>query len=206
MQEHPDLITPTLMRDEEIAWNAKMNGMIVPFTPMNVNANIRNKLISFGLSSFGYDLRLSDKDFRIFQRIPGEVVDPKRFNPLTLTSAELHTNAAGESYFILPANSYGLGVAVEKMKIPEDTLAICLGKSTYARCGIIANVTPAEPGWEGHLTLEFSNSSAADCKLYANEGIVQMLFFRGTDSCDVSYKLRRGKYQGQGEQVVLPTL
>lgn len=206
MNEHPDLITPTLMRDEEIAWNAKMNGMIVPFTPVNVNANIRNKLISFGLSSFGYDLRLSDKDFRIFQRIPGEVVDPKRFNPLTLTRAELHTNAAGESYFILPANSYGLGVAVEKMKIPEDTLAICLGKSTYARCGIIANVTPAEPGWEGHLTLEFSNSSAADCKLYANEGIVQMLFFRGTDSCDISYKTRRGKYQGQGEQVVLPAL
>ncbi len=100
-------------------------------------------------------------------------------------------------------NSYGLGVAIEKLKMPRDVVAICVGKSTYARCGIIANVTPAEPGWEGHLTLEFSNASEADCKIYADEGVVQMMFYKG-NPCTVSYDTRHGKYQNQGEEVVLP--
>lgn len=180
------------------------NGQWVPSIKGSVTNTLtpRRNVLSYGLTSFGYDLRLSENDFRIFQRVPGEVVDPKNFNPSTLKLAELHYSAEGD-YFILPANSYGLGVAVEKLKLPNDVLAICVGKSTYARCGIIANVTPAEPGWEGHLTLEFSNSSAADCRMYVNEGAVQMVFYKGSP-CRVSYADRGGKYQDQTENVVIP--
>ena len=121
---------------------------------------------------------LRRSEFLIFRHIPGTVVDPKAFNPKNLEKAALHEDASGR-YFIMPARSYGLGVAVEQLHLPVDVTAICVGKSTYARCGIIANVTPAEAGWRGHLTLEFSNSSAADCRIYADEGAVQMLFFRG---------------------------
>ena len=128
-------------------------------------------------------------------------MNPKNFNPKNLEKTVLHHDDDGD-FFILPAHSYGLGVAFEKMKVPENITVICIGKSTYARLGIIVNTTPAEAGWEGHLTLEFSNSSGADCRIYAEEGICQLLFFEG-DPCSTTYEDRKGKYQNQPEQVTL---
>jgi dCTP deaminase len=186
------------------SWITEMaaKGMIEPFQPQLVRRTEgNNPVISYGLSSYGYDLRLSAKDFRIFRHVPGTVVDPKNFNPANLEAANLHQDDLGE-YFVLPAHSYGLGVALEHLSVPEYVTVICIGKSTYARIGIIANLTPAEAGWRGHLTLEFSNSSSADCRIYANEGIVQLLFLEGVP-CDVSYETRQGKYQDQSEQVTL---
>ncbi|MBT9311241.1 dCTP deaminase [Leptothoe kymatousa] len=180
-------------------------GMIAPFESelvrrMDLNgANV--PVISYGLSSFGYDIRLSPKEFRIFRHIPGTVIDPKNFNPDNLETTQLRSDEHG-SYFILPAHSYGLGVALERLAIPDNITTICIGKSTYARCGIIANLTPAEAGWRGYLTLEFSNSSSADCRIYASEGVVQLLFLEG-DPCQVSYETRQGKYQDQAEMVTL---
>jgi dCTP deaminase len=177
--------------------------MIAPFEPQLVRRlEDGMPILSYGPSSYGYDLRLSPREFLIFRHIPGTVVDPKAFNPRNLEATPLHRDEAG-AYFILPARSYGLGVAVEELHLPADVTAICVGKSTYARCGIIANVTPAEAGWKGHLTLEFSNSSAADCRIYADEGVVQMLFFQG-QPCGTSYRTRRGKYQNQKQRVTLP--
>lgn len=159
-------------------------------------------VLSFGLSSFGYDIRLSSEDFRIFRHVPGEVVNPKDFNPRCLEKAELFDDRWGQ-YFILPGHSYGLGVALERLEIPRNITVLCVGKSTYARAGIIANLTPGEAGWKGHLTLEFSNSSSADCRIYANEGVVQLLFLEG-EPCQTDYQDRQGKYQNQGCQVTLP--
>lgn len=176
-------------------------GMIQPFEPTLVRRVAEQPVISFGLSSYGYDIRLSPKEFRIFRHVPGTVVDPKNFNPANLESVPLHEDANG-TFFILPAHSYGLGVALERLQVPENVTVLCIGKSSYARAGIIANLTPAEAGWRGHLTLEFSNSSSADCRIYANEGVVQLLFFEG-EPCDVSYEARRGKYQDQPEAVTL---
>lgn len=178
-------------------------GMITPFEPSLVR-ELENgtPVLSYGLSSYGYDLRLSSREFLIFRHVPGTVVDPKAFNPKNLERTPLHEDASGR-FYILPARSYGLGVAVEELHLPVNTTAICVGKSTYARCGIIANVTPAEAGWRGHLTLEFSNSSAADCRIYADEGVVQMLFFQG-EPCVTSYRTRRGKYQNQKQRITLP--
>ncbi|TVQ10888.1 MAG: dCTP deaminase [Leptolyngbya sp. DLM2.Bin27] len=191
------------------AWIAQMaaKGLIQPFQPSLVRqleqtaTHPGHPVISYGLSSYGYDIRLSPAEFRIFRHIPGTVVDPKNFSPANLEPTALKTDASG-SYFILPAHSYGLGVALEKISVPDNISVICIGKSTYARCGIIANLTPAEAGWRGHLTLEFSNSSSADCRIYANEGVVQLIFFEG-EPCQVSYATRRGKYQDQAEQVTL---
>lgn len=191
------------------AWIAKMaaKGLIQPFQPSLVRqleqteTSPAHPVISYGLSSYGYDIRLSPAEFRIFRHIPGTVVDPKNFSPANLEPTELRTSDSG-SYFVLPAHSYGLGVALEKISVPDNISVICIGKSTYARCGIIANLTPAEAGWRGHLTLEFSNSSSADCRIYANEGVVQLIFFEG-EPCQVSYATRRGKYQDQAEQVTL---
>ena len=179
-------------------------GMISPFEPQLVREVDDRRVLSFGLSSFGYDLRLSAKDFRIFRHIPGTVVDPKNFSPRNVESQELHEDESGE-YFILPAHGYGLGVALEHLEIPNNISVLCIGKSTYARIGCIANLTPAEAGWKGHLTLEISNSSHADCRIYANEGIVQLLFFEG-DPCETSYETRAGKYQDQAEEVTLPRI
>ena len=161
----------------------------------------RQPILSYGCSSFGYDLRLSGKEFLVFRHVPGMVMNPKRFNPANLEPVALHHDDDGE-YFILPGHSYGLGVALERLKVPENITVICLGKSTYARMGIIINTTPAEASWEGHLTLEFSNSSGADCRIYANEGICQLLFFEG-DPCETTYQDRLGKYQNQPERVTL---
>ncbi|WP_199316317.1 dCTP deaminase [Tolypothrix sp. FACHB-123] len=182
-------------------------GMISPFEPTLIRKVQQNAetdfkpVISYGLSSYGYDIRLSSAEFRIFRHIPGTVIDPKNFNPQNLESTPLHTDVNG-NYFILPAHSYGLGVALEKLEVPNNITVICIGKSTYARCGIIANLTPAEAAWRGHLTLEFSNSSSADCRIYANEGVVQLLFLEG-EPCAISYEARQGKYQDQSERVTL---
>jgi len=180
-------------------------GMIKPFQSNLVRHlepnNKQKPVLSYGCSSYGYDLRLSSKEFLIFRHIPGTVMNPKKFNPNNLEKTVLHHDNDGD-FFILPAHSYGLGVALEKMKVPENITVICIGKSTYARLGIIVNTTPAEAGWEGHLTLEFSNSSGADCRIYAEEGICQLLFFEG-DPCSTTYKDRRGKYQNQPEKVTL---
>jgi dCTP deaminase len=186
-------------------------GMIEPFVPELVrevpidntpDGDLQTSpVLSYGTSSYGYDLRLSPKEFLIFRHVPGTVMNPKRFNSANLEYAQLHQDRDG-TYFILPAHSYGLGVALERLRIPPYVTAICLGKSTYARLGIIANMTPAEAGWEGHLTLEFSNSSGADCRIYAWEGICQVLFFEG-EPCEVSYADRAGKYQAQDETVVV---
>lgn len=174
--------------------------MIEPFTSTMVRRCGSLPVLSFGCGSYGYDLRLSREEFLIFKHIPGTVMNPKRFNPANLESVELHSDEDGD-YFILPSHSYGLGVALEKLSVPSDITVVCLGKSTYARLGIIVNTTPAESGWEGHLTLEFSNSSGADCRIYVDEGICQLLFFSG-DPCDTTYSDRNGKYQNQPERVV----
>ena len=176
-------------------------GMISPFIPAQVRQWEGIPVISYGVSSYGCDIRLSPSEFLVFKRIPGAIVDPKAFNPNNLEQAELHHDESG-SYFILPANSYGLGVSLETIAMPPNVTAICMGKSTYARVGIIANTTPLEAKWFGHITLEFSNSSSSDCRIYANEGVVQLLFLEG-EPCITTYNDRFGKYQGQSDRVTL---
>lgn len=176
-------------------------GMIAPFEPSLIRQVEDRKVVSFGASSYGYDLRLSPKEFLIFRHIPGTVVNPKRFSKENLEPAQLHEDEDGQ-FFVIPAHSYGLGVALERLEMPANVTALAIGKSTYARCGIIANCTPTEPMWAGHLTLEFSNSSSADCRIYALEGTVQLLFFEG-EPCEVSYADRQGKYQDQPQAVVV---
>lgn len=182
-----------------------MAGMIEPFVPSLVRhqdelAGSTRAVLSYGTSSYGYDLRLSPKQFLIFRHVPGTIMDPKRFNEENLEEVRLQKDERGE-FFILPAHSYGLGVALERLTMPSNVTGVALGKSTYARMGIIVNTTPAEAGWQGYLTLEFSNSSGADCRLYANEGVCQLLFLEG-EPCEVCYSTRSGKYQGQPERVV----
>jgi dCTP deaminase len=191
-----------IKNDRWIAEQAR-KGMISPFEPSLVRRVESVAAVSYGLSSFGYDIRLSPQDFRTFRHIPGTVIDPKNFNPDNLEPASLYRDAdANGSYFILPGHSYGLGVALEHLQVPDNITVLCIGKSTYCRCGIIANLSPAEACWRGHLTLEFSNSSPADARIYAREGVVQLLFLEG-EPCDVSYETRKGKYQGQPESVTL---
>lgn len=187
-----------IKNDQWIVENA-INGMITPFVPELVRCSVDVPRISYGVSSFGYDIRLSPKEFRIFRHVPGKVVDPKNFSAENLESVELQSDRSG-NFFIIPAHSYGLGVALERLDIPENITVLCIGKSTYARVGLIANLTPAEAGWRGHLTLEFSNSSSADCRIYANEGVVQLLFLEG-EPCQTPYGDR--KYQNQPEQIVM---
>lgn len=190
----------TLLHDTEITALAAA-GMLDPFVPELVRELDGRKCLSYGLSSYGYDLRLSPRQFFVFRKIPCLITDPKAFDPALLAPTPLHRDATGD-YFIIPAHSYGLGVTLERITLPEDVTALFIGKSTYARAGLIANLTPGEAGWRGHLTLELSNSSGADCKVYANEGIVQALFFRG-EACATSYHTRAGKYQDQPCAVVL---
>ena len=169
-------------------WIKKMalEGMISPFEENQV----REGKISYGLSSFGYDARVSD-EFKIFTNVNGsEIVDPKNFKPTNFVTKNLPV-------CIIPPNSFVLARTVEFFKIPKDILVICLGKSTYARCGIIVNVTPLEPGWEGHVTLEFSNTTPLPAKIYANEGVAQFIFLKGNETPEVTYADRKGKYMGQ---------
>lgn len=197
-----------LKNDKWIILQATKFGMIYPFEQSSVreievpNQMSRRKVLSYGCSSFGYDIRLSPKEFLVFKHIPGTVIDPKNFNPRNLEPVPLQHDENGH-FFVLPAHSYGLGVAIEKLEIPSNITAICVGKSTYARCSLILNVTPAESRWKGNLTLEVSNSSGADCRIYANEGIAQLLFLEG-ENCLVSYADRQGKYQNQPHEVILP--
>jgi len=171
-------------------------GMIDPFEPEQVRTNAaKERLISYGTSSYGYDVRCSNH-FKIFTNINSAIVDPKNF------SENSFVDFTGD-VCIIPPNSFALAHTVEYFKIPRNVLTICLGKSTYARCGIIVNVTPLEPEWEGHVTLEFSNTTPLPAKIYANEGVAQMLFFESDEVCETSYADRGGKYQGQ-QGVTLP--
>jgi dCTP deaminase len=183
-------------------WIKSQQGMIDPLIAQSTRVYQGKPVISYGLSSYGYDIRLSPQDFRVFRHIPGTVINPKNFNPANLEAVQLQHDKWGQ-FFVLPAHSYGLGVALERLEVPHNVTVLCIGKSTYARAGIIANLSPAEAGWRGHLTLEFSNSSSADCRIYAYEGVVQLLFFEG-EPCEVTYEDRKGKYQDQPNSVTLP--
>ncbi len=188
-----------ILSDTEILALCK-EGMIIPYETECVRSVDGRGVISYGSSSFGYDIRLSSVDFQVFRRDAVGVTNPKAFDPNLLVKAPLRQDEWGE-FFVIPAHSYGLGVAMERLQIPPDVTVVCVGKSTYARAGIIANVTPGEAGWCGHLTLEFSNSSGSDCRIYAGEGVLQLLFFRGQGRAAVSYDDRAGKYQNQGEKI-----
>lgn len=168
---------------------AEEYGMIEPFERNQVREGSPGRMISYGTSSYGYDVRCSD-EFKIFTNINSAIVDPKDFDENSFVDLK-------SDVCIIPPNSFALARTVEYFRIPRDVLTICLGKSTYARCGIIVNVTPLEPEWEGHVTLEFSNTTTLPAKIYANEGVAQMLFFSGDEVCETSYKDRGGKYQGQ---------
>ena len=179
-------------------WIRRMAGshaMIEPFEPGQVRVANGQRIVSFGTSSYGYDVRCA-AEFKIFTNINSTIVDPKDFDHGSFV------DFTGE-VCIIPPNSFALARTVEYFRIPRNVLTICLGKSTYARCGIIVNVTPLEPEWEGHVTLEFSNTTTLPAKIYANEGVAQMLFFESDEICEVSYKDRGGKYQGQ-KGVTLP--
>ena len=181
--------------DKWIRRMAESHQLIYPFEPKQVRETPSGKVISYGTSSYGYDVRCAD-EFKIFTNINASIVDPKNFDPNGFI--DLKANVC-----IIPPNSFVLARTVEYFKIPRNILTICLGKSTYARCGIIVNVTPLEPEWEGHVTLEFSNTTNLPAKIYSNEGVAQMLFLESDEVCDISYKDRGGKYQGQ-KGVTLP--
>ena len=168
-------------------------GMIEPF----VDGQVRQDVISYGLSSYGYDIRVTD-EFKIFTNVHSAVVDPKAFAPDSFVDFK-------GSVCVIPPNSFVLSRTVEYFRIPRDVLTICIGKSTYARCGLIVNVTPFEPEWEGYVTLEISNTTPLPAKIYAYEGIAQVLFFQGDEMCETSYADRKGKYQRQ-ETIVLPRI
>lgn len=169
--------------------------MIEPFSSSQCRGSTDKPFISYGVSSYGYDVRCTNK-FKVFTNINSATVDPKNFNTESFVDVE-------SDICIIPPNSFALASTVEYFRIPRNVLTVCLGKSTYARCGIIVNVTPLEPEWEGHVTLEFSNTTTLPAKIYANEGVAQMLFFESDEECEVSYKDRNGKYQGQ-RGVTLP--
>jgi dCTP deaminase len=179
--------------DRWIRRMAVEKGMIKPFE----DRQVRKGGISYGLSSYGYDIRIAD-EFKIFTNINTTIVDPKSFDPRSFVDVQ------GE-VAVIPPNSFALGRSVEYFKIPRNVLTLCVGKSTYARCGIITNVTPFEPEWEGYVTLEISNTTPLPAKIYANEGIAQVLFFESDEACETSYADRQGKYQGQ-QGIVLPTV
>ncbi len=175
--------------DKWIRKMAEAHGMIEPFEPGQVREVNGQKIVSYGTSSYGYDVRCANK-FKIFTNINSAIVDPKNFDENSFVDLE-------DDVCIIPPNSFALAHTVEYFRIPRDVLTVCLGKSTYARCGIIVNVTPLEPEWEGHVTLEFSNTTTLPAKIYANEGVAQMLFYQSDQECEISYKDRGGKYQGQ---------
>ena len=177
-------------------WSRKMvreHGMIEPFA----DNQVRDGVISYGVSSYGYDIRVAD-EFKIFTNVYSAIVDPKQFDPRSMVDFK------GE-VCVIPPNSFALARTVEYFRIPRDVLTVCLGKSTYARCGIIVNVTPFAPEWEGFVTLEISNTTPLPAKIYANEGIAQVLFFEADEQCETSYADKKGKYQGQ-QSIVLPKL
>ena len=175
----------TIKPDSWIKRMAREHNMIEPF----VENQVRGSVISYGVSSYGYDIRVAD-EFKIFTNINNTVIDPKQFDPRSFV--DVKTDVC-----IVPPNSFALARTIEYFRIPRDVLTVCLGKSTYARCGIIVNVTPFEPEWEGTVTLEISNTTPLPAKIYANEGIAQVLFFQSDEPCEMSYKDKKGKYQAQ---------
>ena len=180
-------------------WIRRMaaQGMIEPFEPGQVKEVAGKRIVSYGTSSYGYDIRCSD-EFKVFTNINATIVDPKVFDEKSFVNVR-----ADEC--IIPPNSFALARTVEYFRIPRNVLTICLGKSTYARCGIIVNVTPLEPEWEGHVTLEFSNTTPLPARIYANEGVAQVIFIESDEVCETSYRDRGGKYQGQ-RGVTLPRI
>jgi dCTP deaminase len=185
----------SIKADKWIRRMAREHGMIEPFAPEQVRSVDGHRIVSYGTSSYGYDVRCSG-EFKIFTNINSTIVDPKKFDERSFVDVV-------NDVCIIPPNSFALASTVEYFRIPRNVLVVCLGKSTYARCGIICNVTPLEPEWEGHVTLEFSNTTPLPAKIYANEGVAQMLFFESDEVCETSYKDRGGKYQGQ-RGVTLP--
>ena len=181
--------------DNWIRRMAREHGMIEPFEPEQVRHVNGQKIVSYGTSSYGYDVRCAN-EFKIFTNINTTIVDPKNFDEKSFVDLT-------EDVCTIPPNSFALARTVEYFRIPRNVLTICVGKSTFARCGVIVNVTPLEPEWEGHVTLEFSNTTPLPAKIYANEGVAQMLFFESDEVCATSYKDRAGKYQGQ-RGVTLP--
>ena len=181
----------TIKSDSWIKRMALEHKIIEPF----VDDQVRSGVVSYGLSSYGYDIRVAD-EFKVFTNIYNTVVDPKNFDPKSFVDIKADV-------CIIPPNSFALARTIEYFRIPRDILTICLGKSTYARCGIIVNVTPFEPEWEGHVTIEISNTTPLPAKIYANEGIAQVVFFQSDETCAVSYKDKKGKYQAQ-RGVTLP--
>lgn len=180
----------SIKSDKWIRRMAEQHGMIEPFEPGQVRTDAQGeRVVSFGTSSYGYDVRCAD-EFKIFTNINSSTVDPKNFDSNSFLDVQ-------SDVCIIPPNSFALARTVEYFRIPRNVLTICLGKSTYARCGIIVNVTPLEPEWEGHVTLEFSNTTTLPAKIYANEGVAQMLFLESDEICETSYADRGGKYQGQ---------
>lgn len=175
--------------DRWIREQAAKHQMISPFEPRQVKSIDDKRVISYGTSSYGYDVRCSNV-FKIFSNLHSTIVDPKNFDERSLSDVE-------GDFCVIPPNSFALASTIEYFKIPRDVLTICLGKSTYARCGIIVNVTPLEPEWEGRVTLEFSNTTNLPAKIYANEGVAQMIFLQSDEACEESYADRKGKYQGQ---------
>lgn len=179
----------SIKSDKWIERMAQDHGMITPYEPRQVRDTSRGRVISFGTSSYGYDVRCSS-EFKIFTNINSTIVDPKNFDERSFIDVD-------SDVCIIPPNSFALARTVEYFRIPRNVLTICLGKSTYARCGIIVNVTPLEPEWEGHVTLEFSNTTNLPAKIYANEGVAQFIFLEADEVCAMSYKDKSGKYQGQ---------
>lgn len=180
----------SIKSDRWIREMSQTKGMIEPFVDGQVKQSEQGGgLISYGLSSYGYDVRCAD-EFKIFTNINSAIVDPKNFCPSSFVDLK-------SDVCIIPPNSFALARTVEYLRIPRQVLTICLGKSTYARCGIIVNVTPLEPEWEGHVTLEFSNTTPLPAKIYAGEGVAQFLFFESDEVCETSYRDKKGKYQGQ---------
>jgi dCTP deaminase len=179
----------SIKSDKWIRHMAQKYSMIEPFEPHQIRESNNIRIISYGTSSYGYDIRCSN-EFKIFTNINSAIVDPKNFDASSFV--DMQSNVC-----IIPPNSFALARTVEYFRIPRNVLTICLGKSTYARCGIIVNITPLEPEWEGHVTLEFSNTTPLPAKIYANEGIAQVVFFESDEPCETSYRDRSGKYQGQ---------
>ena len=187
----------SIKSDRWIRRMAASAGMIDPFSPDQVRVANGHKIVSYGTSSYGYDVRCTD-EFKIFTNINSTIVDPKNFDEKSFVDFK-------GPVCIIPPNSFALASTVEFFRIPRNVLVACLGKSTYARCGIIVNVTPLEPEWEGHVTLEFSNTTPLPAKIYANEGIAQVLFFQSDEVCEISYRDKKGKYQAQ-QGVTLPKI
>ena len=187
----------TVKSDRWIRQMAVEKGMIEPFEPTQVKELAGRRVVSYGTSSYGYDIRCST-EFKIFTNVNSTIIDPKRFDEKNFVDYK------GE-VCIIPPNSFALARTVEYFRIPRNVLTICLGKSTYARCGIIVNVTPLEPEWEGHVTLEFSNTTPLPARIYANEGVAQVIFIESDELCETSYRDRGGKYQGQ-KGVTLPRI